>query len=168
MISIFANEKYLSVSWLIPWISLAYFIGGFKIFFLATASLADRTDLFVKTGFYTIIFNIILNYFLIRQFGVIGAVASTILSYLILILLLLITSKSINQFSWPIKKILHGFCIAALLITVYLGIKDLTKEYDIFIKFILLLMFPITSIFTRLIGKKEINGLKYLWNSMVK
>ena len=59
---IFANEDYLSVSWVIPWISLAYFVGGFKIFLQAAASIADRTDLFIKTGIYTIISNVMLNY----------------------------------------------------------------------------------------------------------
>ena len=85
---IFANEDYLSVSWVIPWISLAYFIGGFKIFLQASASIADRTDLFIKTGIYTIISNVLLNYILIKYFGIQGAVASTILSYLILVILL--------------------------------------------------------------------------------
>ena len=137
---------------MIPWISLAYFIGGFKIFFLASASLADRTDLFVKIGFYTILVNIISNYFLIRDFGVEGAVASTILSYIILILLLLASSKNINQFNWPIKRIWHGALIALLLIIVFQNIEHLIKDYEIIIKCIFLFMFPIISIITKLIG----------------
>lgn len=170
IISIFANENYLSLSWLIPWISLAYFIGGFRMFFVASASLADRTDLFVKTGIYTIISNIILNYILIKHFGIRGAVASTILSYLILVGLLLITSKSINVIKWPIKKIFHGIFIATLLIIIFESIKDfsLTNNNIIIIKFILLLLFPIISISTNLIGQKEINGLRSIWYSIVK
>ena len=167
IISIFANENYLSLSWLIPWISLAYFIGGFRIFFQASASLADRTDLFVKTGIYTIISNIILNYMLIKHFGIRGAAASTILSYLILVGLLLITTKSINVIKWPIKKILHGVFIAALLIIIFESIKDFSLNY-IIIKFILLLLFPIISISTNLIGHKEINGLRSIWYSILK
>jgi len=168
IISIFANENYLSLSWLIPWISLAYFIGGFRIFLQASASIADRTNLFVKTGIYTIFSNIILNYILIKYFGIRGAVASTILSYLILVVLLLITSNSINEIRWPIKKILHGAFIAALLIIVFESIKDFTLNYEIIIKFILLVLFPIISIATKLIGYKEINGLRSIWYSMVK
>ena len=168
IISVFANENYLLVSWLIPWISLAYFIGGFKIFFLASASLADRTDLFVKIGFYTILVNIISNYFLIRDFGVEGAVASTILSYIILILLLLASSKNINQFNWPIKRIWHGALIALLLIIVFQNIEHLIKDYEIIIKCIFLFMFPIISIITKLIGRKEINGLRFIWESIFR
>ena len=153
---------------MIPWISLAYFIGGFKIFFLASASLADRTDLFVKIGFYTILVNIISNYFLIRDFGVEGAVASTILSYIILILLLLASSKNINQFDWPIKRIWHGALIVLLLIIVFQNIEHLIKDYEIIIKCIFLFMFPIISIITKLIGRKEINGLRFIWESIFR
>ena len=169
ILTIFANDDYIEVSWVIPWISLAYFIGGFKIFLQASASLSDRTDLFIKTGIYTIFSNIFLNYILIKQFGIRGAVASTILSYLILVGLLLITSKSINVIKWPIKKILHGAFIAALVIIIFESIKDFSLNYNIIIiKFILLLLFPIISITTNLIGHKEINGLRSIWYSIVK
>ena len=169
ILTIFANDDYIEVSWVIPWISLAYFIGGFKIFLQASASLSDRTDLFIKTGIYTIFSNIFLNYILIKHFGIRGAVASTILSYLILVGLLLITSKSINVIKWPIKKILHGAFIAALVIIIFESIKDFSLNYNIIIiKFILLLLFPIISITTNLIGHKEINGLRSIWYSIVK
>ena len=168
IISIFANEDYLSAAWLIPWVSLAYFIGGFKIFFLATASLADRTDLLIKAGIFTIIFNIILNYFLIKNFGVEGAVLSTILSNVILIILLLNSSKSINRFNWPIMKIIHGAIISGLLIIIFENIREITIDYSFLIKCLLLTAFPILSIFTNLIGQKEMNGVRYLWSSIFK
>ena len=95
------NKNYLEVSWVNPWISLAYFIGGFKIFLMASASLADRTDLFIKTGLLTISANLFLNFFLIKEYGVLGAVSSTIISYIILIFLLFIYSRGLNNIIWP-------------------------------------------------------------------
>ena len=168
IISIFANEDYLSAAWLIPWVSLAYFIGGFKIFLIATASLADRTDLLIKAGLFTIIFNIILNYFLIKNYGVEGAVLSTILSNVILIILLLNASSSINQFSWPIMKIIHGAIISGILIITFENIRGITIDYSFLTKCLLLIAFPILSVFTNLIGEKEMNGVRYLWSSILK
>ena len=165
---IFANEDYLTVSWVIPWISLAYFIGGFKIFLQASASIADRTDLFIKTGIYTIISNILLNYILIKHFGLQGAVASTILSYSILIILLFFSSKRVIKIKWPIKKIIHGASIASFLIIVFDIIKKIDLDYEIAIKVFLLILFPIISVLTNLIGNKEFNGLRSLWGSIVK
>jgi len=165
---IFANEDYLTVSWVIPWISLAYFIGGFKIFLQASASIADRTDLFIKTGIYTIISNILLNYILIKYFGLQGAVASTILSYSILVILLFFSSKRVSKIKWPIKKIIHGASIASFLIITFDIIKKIDLDYEIAIKVFLLILFPIISVLTNLIGNKELNGLRSLWNSIVK
>ena len=165
---IFANEDYLTVSWVIPWISLAYFIGGFKIFLQASASIADRTDLFIKTGIYTIISNILLNYILIKYFGLQGAVASTILSYSILVILLFFSSKRVSKIKWPIKKIIHGAFIASFLIITFDIIKKIDLDYEIIIKVFLLILFPIISFLTNLIGNRELNGLRSLWNSFFK
>ena len=164
IISIVANKEYLAAAWLIPWVSLAYFVGGFKIFFLASATLADRTDLLVKTGLLAIITNVCLNYFFIKNYGVEGAVLSTILSNLILILLLLNFTKSVNQFSWPMKKIVHGAIIACFIIILFKTFQEFAIDYTFVVKWILLMMFPILSLFTKLIGEKEINGVKYLWH----
>jgi O-antigen/teichoic acid export membrane protein len=168
ILTIFSNDNYLTVSWVIPWISLAYFIGGFKIFLQASASIADRTDLFIKTGIYTIISNIVLNYILIKNFGIQGAVASTILSYLILVVLLFFNSKSVNKIKWPIKKIFHGAFIALFLIITFESIKKINLDYEIIIKVLILILFPIISILTKLIGNKEINGLRFLWDTIFK
>ena len=168
IISIFTTEDYKSAAWLIPWVSLAYFIGGFKIFFLATASLSDRTDLLIKAGVFTIIFNTILNYFLIKNYGLEGAVLSTILSNVILIVLLLNSSRSINQFSWPYGKIVHGAIISAFLIIFFEIIKEITINYIIITKCLLIAAFPILSLFTNLIGQKEMNGVRHLLSSLYK
>ena len=165
---IFANEDYLSVSWVIPWISLAYFVGGFKIFLQATASIADRTDLFIKTGIYTIISNLMLNFILIKHFSIKGAVVSTNLSYLILVILLFYSSKRVGKITLPIKRIIHGACIASFLIIIFYTTKKIDLGYEITIKFFLLTLFPIISILTNLIGSKELNGLRSLWNSFFK
>tara|TARA_X000001036_G_scaffold21592_1_gene18103 strand:- start:1431 stop:2900 length:1470 start_codon:yes stop_codon:yes gene_type:complete len=166
ILTVFANKNYLEVSWVIPWISLAYFIGGFKIFLMASASLADRTDLFIKTGLLTISANLFLNFFLIKEYGVLGAVSSTIISYIILIFLLFIYSRGLNNIIWPIKKIIHGTVLTILIISVFNIIKDYNFDYEIMIKFILLMSFPVLSILTKLIGSKEISGIKYLWKIM--
>ena len=149
-------------------ISFAYFIGGFKIFLQASASIADRTDLFIKIGIYTIASNILLNYYLIQYYGIQGAVASTILSYSILVILLYYSSKTVSKIKWPIKRIIHGFSIASLLIITFYIIKEINLDYESTIKIFLLASFPISILMTNLIGKKELNGLRSLLNSFTK
>ena len=85
-----------------------------------------------------------------------------------LIFLLYSYSRSVNNIKWPIKKIMHGAVLTIIIIGIFKVIKDYNLEYEIVIKFFLLMLFPIISVFTKLIGNKEINGLRYLWNTMVK
>ncbi len=160
LLIIFSNVNYQSVSWIIPWISLAYFIGGFRVFLQASASISDRTDLFIKIGIYSMISNLILNFILIKSFGITGAVASTVLSYFVLVILLFLASKSIGNIKWPVKKFLHSSIIVIILILCSKSIGELNLHYNLLIDALILILFPIVSILTKLIGKKELQGLK--------
>ena len=63
---------------------------------------------------------------------------------------------------------MHGAVLTIIIIGIFKVIKDYNLEDEIIIKFVLLMLFPMVSIITKLIGNKEINGLRYLWNTMVK
>jgi len=85
-----------------------------------------------------------------------------------LILLLLNFTKSVNQFSWPMKKIVHGAIIAFLIIIIFKTVQEFAIDYIFVVKCFLLIMFLILSLFTKLIGEKEINGVKYLWHFILR
>ena len=104
--------------------------------------------------------NLILNFILIKSFGITGAVASTVLSYFVLVILLFLASKSIGNIKWPVKKFLHSSIIVIILILCSKSIGELNLHYNLLIDALILILFPIVSILTKLIGKKELQGLK--------
>jgi len=166
LINLFANKDYVSSAWIVPFVSFAYFIGGFKVFLRAGPALTDRTNLFAKIGLITIITNIILNYFLIKIFYVIGAIISTILSFSLLVCLMFFVSKDLINVNWPVKKIFHGLILTMILLIFFHVSVMYINDYKIYIKLILLCFFIAISLATNLIGQKELNGLKYLWDSL--
>ena len=83
-----SSPEYTNAAYVVPFISTAYLIAGFRSFFLPLIALKDRTDLLGKIAVIGIAVCLSLNYVLIRQFGIDGAVAATVFSYLIFTLLL--------------------------------------------------------------------------------
>ena len=73
-----------------------------------------------------------------------------------------------SKIKWPIKRIIHGACIALFVIIIFHSIKKIDLGYEIIIKLFLLALFPIISLLTNLIGSKELDGLRSLWNSFFK
>ena len=163
----FATESYYSASWIIPWVALAYFIGGFRIFLQAGASLRDRTDLFFSTAIITMLFSVVLNWLLIENYGIFGAVIATIVSYLFLVTLLYINGKKITNIDWPISKIIYCAIIAIFLIIIVNYIIKFSPNYSIYYKCVGIILYPIISILTNLIGDKEIKGIKSICNLLV-
>jgi len=167
LITVFANKNYASLAWIVPFISFAYFIGGFKVFLRAGPALTDRTNLFTKIGLITIISNIFLNYFLIKNFYVIGAISSTILSFSLLVYLMYFISKDLIDINWPVKKIFRSLILTMILLVIFHVSVIYITDYKIYIKATILSFFIIIALVTNLIGRKELNGLKYLWNSLI-
>ena len=165
---LFTTEDYYSISWIIPWVALAYFIGGFRVFLQAGASLQDRTDLFFNTALYTMFTSIVLNWILIKYYAIPGAIAATILSYLILVLLLYRNGKKITKIEWPINKIFISSIIALVIIIIVSYVNRCYPNYSFYIKCFGMFFYIIVSVLMKLIGNKEINGLRFLWNSVFK
>jgi hypothetical protein len=65
-------------------------------------------------------------------------------------------------------KIIHGAIISGILIITFENIREITIDYSLLTKCLLLIAFPILSVFTNLIGEKEMNGVRYLWSSILK
>ena len=128
----------------------------------------DRTDLFFSTALLTMSFSFFLNWILIKYYAIPGAIAATIFSYLILVILLYRNGKKITKIEWPINKIVISSFIAILLIVMVSYVTGYYPNYSFYIKCLGFIFYIIVSVFMKLIGKKEINGFRSLWNSIFK
>jgi len=77
----FVNEKYYSAKKFIIWISLGYAIQGIYKIFLPYLIHLNKTSFLATSTVLAAIVNLVLNYFLIREYGSMGAAYATIIAF---------------------------------------------------------------------------------------
>jgi O-antigen/teichoic acid export membrane protein len=82
ILPLFVNNKYESAKYYIPWITIAYaFQGLYKVFMPYLVHL-HRTSYLAFSSTIAAIINIVLNYFLIKEFGALGGAYATVIAFL--------------------------------------------------------------------------------------
>lgn len=167
LIMLFTTEDYILGAKFIPFVALAYVINGYRHFFMSGLAVNDKLSIIGYSSAGTIILNIVLNYFLISRFGMWGAIAALIISYLTLSSTIYFSSQLLVKVNWGIKK--TSRVILCMLFFILLNEMAIVANfsYDLLIKFILTLSFIIVLKFFNLIGLKEINGIKSLFQNII-
>jgi O-antigen/teichoic acid export membrane protein len=163
MIQIVATEDYLKYAFVVPLIALAYYLNGFRQFFIAGAALQDKTPRLAAASAVTIGLSLLLNFVLIRQYGVSGAAWASLGSHAILVLLIYVASQRvarINWYWWRLMKLAIVLAVSFGVVT-YLNSEfanqALLWSISGFVGYIILL------ILTGAVGKRELSGIKYLF-----
>ncbi|MDG1707557.1 MAG: polysaccharide biosynthesis C-terminal domain-containing protein [Emcibacteraceae bacterium] len=86
--SLLINQSYMEGVFIIPYILIGVFLGGCAALFSDVLLLKKQTMLLAKCYISAAIINIVLNFILIPQYGMIGAASSTLISYTIIFILL--------------------------------------------------------------------------------
>jgi len=162
----FATKDYVSGAAIIPWITLAYFINGFRSFFRSSLILKDKTAILGWIGVVTIILNIGLNYLLIKELGVAGAVIATVISYLFVLSCIYFNAQRIIKIEWKWIRLIKLFAITLITIYCYHGLFRLGIHSMIFAVLISLVLFCVSLLITKTIGWREINGIKLIFHKL--
>lgn len=163
LIGVFAGQEYLVGSPIISVVAFAYLINGFRQFFMAGTVLTDKTIWLTLSSVSGMVINLVLNYFLIRKFGIWGAAWATLISYTLLSGLVYIISQNFVRLDWAWKRVFALFSITAIM---FAGVIFLQAEFtDVrqIISLSGLVTFVILLRLTGIIGKKEITGVKSLF-----
>lgn len=127
VVKLFAGEEFWESIKLIPvltggiyFVFLYSFPVNFEFYFRSTKSIAVGTTL-------TCVFNIVLNYFLIDKFGMMGAAVSTLLSYALLYLFHLCIAKWIikEEYHYPYKFFYVYTAVVGVMIALFYLITDM-------------------------------------------
>jgi len=104
---VFGEEFWLSASKVIPIVAVATFFLGLKAYYFDLVFLlTHKTQYLLKIGLIGASLNIILNYALIKQFGILGAAYATCLSYFFILCLSYWFGRSIIKLPFPISELL--------------------------------------------------------------
>ena len=94
----FIDKKFIGGLIYVKWIVLSYFFQGLYLLFVNIIFYLKKTKILFYFSFVNIILNIILNYFMILNFGAIGAAYATTISFFLFFL----TISIYSNFSYPL------------------------------------------------------------------
>lgn len=160
VIRIMADAAFWGAYQIVPIVVIAFLSHGFyfmlvnQLFFAkATRRLALFTVISAST-------NIILNVWLVPQFGIIAAAWNTVIGYTLLAILVYFESRRVYPIPYEYKRI--GIVLLAGLATYFLGIQiNLANPYlSIAIRSLSLLAFPIFLFIFGFLSPRETKGIK--------
>ena len=162
LLGIVATEEYVEGSKYIPWITFAYLINGFRMFFVSAAAVRDKTLSLGQVGLIAIIANLFLNYLLIKYYGVMGAAWSTVVSYLSLVGLIYIVSQRVSRIEWKWNRLMKLGLITLISLAIPLALKSVFPDHQILISLLGFVLFVAGILVSKTIGSREINGIRSL------
>ena len=94
------DEKYSSGAQYVFWISLSYLFWGGYLIFTGFIFHLKKTMILAYLAILNVVLNLVLNYFLITKFGVIGAAYATTISFFIVFILVAVISNKLYPMPW--------------------------------------------------------------------
>ncbi len=111
---IYAPDRLVSLSNIIPYVAFSYIIYGFYIIMLPGVFFREKTIYLLLATIIAAIVNLGLNFIFIPLFGIIGAAYTTIIAYLIMVVIFYFVSRYIYLVEYEIGRIGLVFLFTAL------------------------------------------------------
>ena len=162
------TPKFYGASNIIPLVVVSMIIFGTQFHFDFGILYAKKTKYLTYISFSAAIVQIALNFVLIKRYGFFGAVWSSIISLGIQALLLYILSRRFYPVCYEFRRILV-FTVIALLS--YYGSTLVRSDLvllNLAIKCVILLIFPLLLVITRVITPSEMTRIKSIYLEKVK
>jgi O-antigen/teichoic acid export membrane protein len=138
------DARYAAGAAVIALISLSYVFLGMAYYFQLGMFLASRTSLIGLVSAGAAVFNLALNYVLIRRFGMIGAAWATVLGFLAIAVGNYYSSERVFPLRLPVGRAARALAIAIALYLVAQVLPSLSSLAFAFIcKSVLILAFPV-------------------------
>ena len=159
LITIIANKEYYLSYSVLPIIILTNVFNGLYFFFVRPLLFFKNATIYVSIAtLSTAVVNIILNYFFIKNFGMIGAAWATFISIIIKVILIVIFAQKKYFIKYEIKRllILTFLIVVSIMFFYFSEIIETSIIKMIALKTLFFVLIAISFIFTRFFDKKEI------------
>lgn len=161
-ISIMAPPQYHSAIWVIPPVTSSVFFIFMYSLFADFEFYFEKTKLIMIASIFGAILNILLNYLLIPKFGFIAAGYTTLICYIIYVLVHYLFMKLINKRFMNNTKVYEGKIILGISISFLVLAASFTLLYNyLFLRYILILVIVAGALYKRM---KIINTFKKIKN----
>ena len=155
---LFTSEEFLEAYLITPVITFSYLLYGQIEFYSLGVNLKNKTYITSLILLFGGIINILFNILWIKKYGMYGAAFSTIISYIIMLIVYVIISNRLYYLKLNFKKMFKIFTSGMFIYLIYLflSIQNLNIFLEITIGNILILVY-LYIIYNYFIDKKEVN-----------
>ena len=167
-IKIFSNEEYWAAYSVTPIIVLTYAIWSLRKSVLVGVILKKRTQVQALIFFIGAAINIGLNFLLIPRYGIMGAACSTITTYIIIMIILVIYSAKLMEVNFEWARISKIILVTAMIFCTgfFINIENIIAS--IFFKLFIIILYPFLLYLFRFYKKSEIDRFKIILASGFK
>ena len=164
-IKIFANEEYWAAYTVIPIIVLTYVIWSLRKSILVGVILKKKTLAQASIFLIGALINIGLNFLLIPGYGMMGAAISTIISYIIIMIILVIYCRRLMEVNFEWSRIIKIFLATSIIFCAgyFINIENIAAS--IFFKVLIIIFYPFLLYLLRFYKDSEIDRFKKVFFS---
>jgi O-antigen/teichoic acid export membrane protein len=161
----FGKQFFPPVYWqgveIVPWVLLAYVFTGAYVVFVVGIYLEKKTKYLPLITGAGALLNVGANFALIPMIGILGAALSTLLSYIVMAVGIYFTSQRFYRVEYEWKKVLKITGSAMVLFSVFLlSHPEPLSFIGSVVKIVLIGVFGVTLLITKVIDSKEIAEVK--------
>jgi len=134
LITILATKRYIDAARVVPFIVVGVIIYGSASIVNAGFYLTKQTR---TVAYYTLVCaacNMLLNLYLIPNYGIMGAAYSSVASYLLLTVMLSVSSRKMLKITWPFRDILTYVIFAGLMTAFMVSVDFGSDLYNLLLK----------------------------------
>jgi O-antigen/teichoic acid export membrane protein len=161
VIRIISDQAYWNAYKVVPIIIMSYIIASFQMHFNIGILIKKKTKYIMYINVATAITNLVLNYFLIKQYDIWGAAYATIISFVLKISLFYIISNRLVKIAIEWGRILKILTVAGVMYWLVSSIETGEPILNFVIKFFACLTYPLILYLIRFYQGEE---LKEAWN----
>jgi len=152
----------------IPLIAGAFLLRGAYIYFQSGIFIRKQTYIIGLIASAAVPLNLVLNYFLIQEFGHLGAAAAAIATNGFMAGTLLYFSRRVFRIKYEIKRVLRILVVACILVWASLTVDLGCMVYNISLRAFFVLSFPVVLWLSRFYNEAEQKTAKELWRKVRK
>ena len=167
ILKVMVTPEFYKAAEIIPLVVLSMIIFGAQYHFNFGILYSYKTSYLAKINFVCAIISLIGNYFLIRSFGIFGAVYSAIISLTTQAIFLYIISNKLYPIEFEFKRIALFGASSISYFIICNSINFKTLYINILFKITCTVIFPLLLYFTNIMSEKEKNGLKNFAKSIM-
>jgi O-antigen/teichoic acid export membrane protein len=144
----------------VPLISLSYFLSGSVVVLGTGLRLAKKTSYIALTHVTAAILNVILNYLLVPSYGMMGAAATSMISYLFIAIVIHRLSSRFITVGYEIGRLLRIFVATVATVVLALFLSPSNPLLETILRTMALALFPLVLFFIGFFTKDEKKQIK--------